>query len=256
MNTSSTAGGTGLSAAVLGSILGLLSSILGAAGALLLGWPGAFIAIILAALLSALALRLVGLAAPAAAAPVPAPEASPAPPRDEPLVLSPDRVDQLTQLANQNGLMAWFSERAPRHAEDKMSLVVLSAELGDFEPLVKSRGRAVADAVLVEVAKRVAVFSGKEGVAARTDLAGEFAALATVVPNNADEIAAEYAGKLAEMIQRPVELPTGTIWINGSVGAASGPAGEGEAILARARAARGRATRMGRGHYVVDGQSK
>lgn len=251
MATNPTAIPKRLPATMAGALASGLCAAFGAAGALAGGLPGAGLAVLTVAVLVALLLKRFHRAnedrAPASA-PLPA-----APPlEDEDAPIPPDRIDRLTGLANDNGLHAWFGEKAPRFVADNMGIVVLSAELDDFEPLVRSRGQAIADAVLVEVAKRVAVFGGKAGIAARTGTNGEFAALATVVPANSEGIAAEYAGKLAEMIQRPVELPEGAIWIGGSVGAASGPASEGDGVLVRARAARERARRLGRGHYVVD----
>jgi len=166
-----------------------------------------------------------------------------------------DRIDALTGLANENGLYAWFSEKGARLAADGKGIVVLSADLADFEQVERSRGKEIAEAVLKEVAKRVASCTGSDGIAARTS-GDEFAAVATVVPAHSSEIAAEQAGKLAEMLQRPVELPTGVVWIGGSVGAASGSPLEGTAVLERAREALKKAKRLGRGHYVVDNSQK
>jgi len=166
-----------------------------------------------------------------------------------------DRIDALTGLANENGLYAWFSEKGARLAADGKGIVVLSADLADFEQVERSRGKEIAEAVLKEVAKRVASCTGSDGIAARTS-GDEFAAVATVVPAHSSEVAAEQAGKLAEMLQRPVELPTGVVWIGGSVGAASGSPLEGAAVLERAREALKKAKRLGRGHYVVDNSQK
>ncbi len=161
-----------------------------------------------------------------------------------------DRIDQLTGLANENGLSAWFSEKCGKIAADGKGIIVLSADLADFEQIERTRGKAISDAVLIEVSKRVASCTSSDGIAARTS-GDEFAAVATVVPINSAEVAAEHAGKLAELIQRPVELPSGVIWIGGSVGAAYGSPLEGEKVLARARDALVKAKKLGRGHYVV-----
>ena len=164
--------------------------------------------------------------------------------------ISPDRLDPLTGLANENGLMAWLSEKGARIAADGKGIIVVTADLEDFEKIEQSHGKEVSEAVLIEVARRVATCTGSEGIAARTN-GDEFAAIATVVPANYAEYAAEQAGKLAELIQRPVELPSGVIWIGGSVGAAAGPVSEGGVILENAREALKKAKRLGRGHYVV-----
>ena len=164
--------------------------------------------------------------------------------------ISPDRLDPLTGLANENGLMAWLSEKGARIAADGKGIIVVTADLEDFDKIEQTHGKEVSDAVLIEVARRVATCTGSEGIAARTN-GDEFAAIATVVPANYAEYAAEQAGKLAELIQRPVELPAGVVWIGGSVGAAAGPVSEGDVILENAREALKKAKRLGRGHYVV-----
>lgn len=174
---------------------------------------------------------------------------------DDDAPIPADRIDALTGLANENGLFAWFSEKGARFAADGKGIVVLSADLADFDQVERSRGKEIAEAVLKEVAQRVASCTGADGIAARTS-GDEFAAVATVVPAHSAELAAEQAGKLAEMLQRPVELSTGVVWIGGSVGAASGSPLEGPAVLERAREALKKAKRLGRGHYVVDNTPK
>ncbi|MEI6874238.1 MAG: GGDEF domain-containing protein [Spirochaetota bacterium] len=244
-----------LRANIAGALLALVSSLLGAAGYALLGLPGALGALLASAALGAL---LVGkLTGPAETTPeaVSAPVvetavATPIAPM-APSVPPPDRIDSLTGLANENGLNAWFSERLPRHVEDRKGIAIFSASLDGFDAIVRSRGQAVADKVLIEVAKRVALFAGAEDVAARTG-GGEFATIATVVSDQSAEVAADIAAKIAEMLQRPVELPEGVIWIGGMVGAAAGPASEGLGVLKRARSALERAKPLGPGQYVVD----
>ena len=127
---------------------------------------------------------------------------------------------------------------------------MLSCDLDGFDTLERTRGKEAADAVLIEVAKRVASCTGENGIAARTGN-DEFAAIATVVPWQSREIAAEQAGKLAELIQRPVELATGIVWIGGFVGAAAGSPTDAIAVLANARKALKQAKIIGRGHYTV-----
>lgn len=161
-----------------------------------------------------------------------------------------DRIDELTGLANENGLMAWFAEKGGRIASDGKGIIVLTADLADFSAVEKTYGREIAEAVIKEVASRVATCTGADGIAARTS-GQEFAAIATVVPLHSAEAAAEQAGKLTELIQRPVELPTGVVWIGGSVGAADGKVTDGPGVLARAREALAKAQRLGRGHFVV-----
>ncbi len=165
-----------------------------------------------------------------------------------------DRLDALTGLANINGLNAWFAEKSARLASDNKAIIVLTADLANFDQLVKTKGIEEANSVLKEAAKRVSSFTGEDGVAARIE-GDEFAAIATVVPSRSLELAAEQAGKLTEMLQRPVELPTGVVWIGGSVGAATGNPQDGLVIFEKAKAALKKAKQLGRGHYFVDGVS-
>lgn len=165
--------------------------------------------------------------------------------------LSEDRLDPLTGLANLNGLHAWFEENAAHLERDHKAIIVMAADLANFTDLRKARGDELANAVIKEAARRVGAFIGDNGIAARID-GEEFAAIAAVVPSRSIEIAAERAGKLAELLQRPVELPTGVIWIGGSVGVATGSPSKGTAVLERARKALRKAKQIGRGHYSVD----
>ncbi len=240
---------------VLGALFAALSTLSGAAVAMAGGWPAALIATVAAGLVAYLLLSRVGPknapeakiekpSAASAAAPVP-----PSPPAEK--QIPADRIDPLTGLANTNGLFAWFAEKGPRLAADGKGIVVIVARLDDFQPLIASRGQAVADAVLVEVAARVVMVAGEDGIAARTD-GEEFASVVAVVPDRSEVVATERAGHLLEMIGRPVEHATGAIWIGGSVGAAIGSPLAGEATLERARRALAQAVRLGRGQCVVD----
>ncbi len=164
--------------------------------------------------------------------------------------VSPDRIDPVTGLANQNGLMAWFGEKGARTEHDGKGIIVVAADLHGFEEIARQRGTSVSDSVLVELARRVSSCVGSDGIAARIE-GGEFAAIATVVPNAFEEFAATQAGKLAELMQRPVELPSGVVWVGGSVGAAGGPVNEGKKTFANAKKALQDAKKIGIGHYVV-----
>lgn len=224
----------------------IASGILSALSAPIIGIGGAVIvSVALGAILAAFMLAF----APAVGG-VASPRAESAEKTVHKEAIPPDRLDPLTGLANENGLMAWLSEKGGRIAADGKGVIIVTADLEDFDKIERTHGREVAEAVLIEVARRVSTCTGSDGIAARTS-GDEFAAIATVVPENYAEYAAEQAGKLAELIQRPVELPSGVIWIGGSVGAAAGPVEEGGGILENAREALKKAKRLGRGHYVV-----
>ncbi|OHD20332.1 MAG: hypothetical protein A2Y38_22655 [Spirochaetes bacterium GWB1_59_5] len=165
-----------------------------------------------------------------------------------------DRIDALTGLANANGLAAWFSEKAQRLTDDGKVIFILLADLDKADEIERLRGKETAEAVIKEVAKRVAGFTGSDGIAARTGN-DEFVAVAAVLPANALEIVEESAGKLAEILCRPVDLGGGTIWIGGAVGAATGSPHDGDGILVRAKAALLKARKLGLGRFWVDGIS-
>ncbi len=241
MKTTTPAGGP----FVLIALAAAAAAVLGALGFGLGGLGGAALATLLAASFSAVGLylwRAGGFKRPLEG------QKAAQPSRVE---LSPDRLDALTGLANMNGLNAWFEENAATLVRDKKAIVVMAADLANFAELRRSRGEELANAVLKEAAKRVGTFIGDNGIAARID-GEEFAAIATIVPSRSLEFAAEQAGKLAEMLQRPVELPSGVIWIGGSVGVATGSPLKGPAVLERARLALKQAKQIGRGHYFVD----
>jgi len=240
-----------------GAALCAVAALIGVAGFALAGFVGGTVAVIVAGLGGAFVLarsrpRPV-LAAASAEPPVAGPATEPAAPTPQPPhdAIPEDRIDALTGLANENGLKAWFIERLPRLVEERKNIIVLSASLEGLETIVKSRGQSVADKVLIEVARRITAFANEEGIAARTG-GGEFASKIAVVPEHSLEYASETAARLAEVLQRPVELSEGVVWIGGCVGAAAGPAREGEGVLARARKALAGAKQIGLGHYVVD----
>ena len=233
----------------------VLSACVGIAGLALAGTGGAIAGVLLAGLVAAFLIpalrpREKTIAAPPQRDAIVSAE-EPTPTVEAPPPVPEDRIDELTGLANENGLKAWFAEHLHRLVEERRSLVVLSASIEGFDTIVRSRGKSISDKVLVEVAHRIAGFAGEEGIAARTG-GGEFASKVAVVAEHSVEYASETAAKMAEVLQRPVELPEGVIWIGAGVGAAAGPASEGMGVLTRARSALAKAKQVGLGHYVVD----
>lgn len=241
--------GSGISgqstAVITAAAVGSASALLGALGAAMAGVPGALAGIVLAGAVATALVRLGVLELSARTEPVPRAAVA----SNEPI--PSDRIDELTGLANGNGLAAWLAEKAGLLAQEGKSIVVMSADLDNFDEIERRYGKSVSDTVLVEVAKRVATFAGSDGIAARTG-DDDFAAIAAVVPAKARELAEERAGQLVETLCRPVELASQTIWIGGAVGAAFGPPAEGTDVLRRARAAIIEARRQGRGRFHVD----
>jgi diguanylate cyclase (GGDEF)-like protein len=225
--------------AILSCVAGIIAGSIG-------GFPAVIVALVTAAALGFVSFRFIDEKEKRPESPIVSPRHEPT----EQKVIPPDRIDPLTGLANENGLMAWFAEKAARIEADGKGIIVLAADLADFERIERSRGKKTADAILVEVAGRVATCTGQDGIAARTS-GDEFAAIATIVPERSEEAAAEQAGKLAELIQRPVELSSGVVWIGGSVGASFGAVHDGPVVLEEARKALKRAKVLGLGHYVV-----
>jgi diguanylate cyclase len=256
MDTSSHRGDSDPNKIVLGALLGAASGIIGALSALIIrGIAGIAVGGAVAGALGALVflprVKGKGTELPAAAE-VPAAEPKPAKPIPEVKAEIPqDRIDQLTSIANANGLAAWFVERTRRLEEDGKRIVVLVSNLDNFDQVEKIRGKATAEAVLVEMAKRVSAFAGDDGIAART-AGDEFVAVSAISPEKAAEFAEDRAGTLAETIGRPVELPVGALWMGGSVGGAIGSPLEGEKILEKARGAFVKARRIGLGRYYIE----
>lgn len=229
------AGVTGIVAGIAGSLLGLVPALTVAVlGAGLLGFFGA----------SLIAAGKKQKPTASVAGKTVAPEAQ----------IPMDRTDALTGLANANGLAAWFSEKAQRLTDDGKVIFILLADLDKADEIERLRGKETAEAVIKEVAKRVSGFTGPEGIAARTGN-DEFVAVAAVLPANALEVAEDSAGKLAEILCRPVDLGAGTIWIGGAVGAATGSPQDGDGVLERAKSALQKARKLGLGRFWVDGVS-
>lgn len=228
-------GATGIVTGVAGSLLGLVPALaMAVLGAGLLGFFGA-------ALMEAGKKRKPA-ASPSGAAIVPESQ------------IPLDRTDVLTGLANANGLAAWFSEKAQRLTDDGKVIFILLADLDKADEIERLRGKETVEAVIKEVAKRVSGFTGSDGIAARTGN-DEFVAVAAVLPANALEIAEDSAGKLAEILCRPVDLGGGTIWIGGAVGAATGSPQDSDGVLTRAKSALQKARKLGLGRFWVDGVS-
>jgi len=234
---------------MIAALVASASALTGAVGAAIGGVPGALGGIAVAGVCAALFARLGRISLSMADMPVSESTSS----GDE--SIPSDRIDELTGLANANGLAAWLAEKAGMIAQEGKSIIVMSADLDNFEEIGRRYGTVVSDTVLVEVAKRVSAFAGSDGIAARTG-DDDFAAIATVVPARALEMAEERAGQLVETLCRPVELASQTIWIGGAVGAAVGKPSEGADILKRARAAIIEARRQGRGRFHVDAGSR
>ncbi|MDP9819807.1 putative bifunctional diguanylate cyclase/phosphodiesterase [Spirilliplanes yamanashiensis] len=121
-------------------------------------------------------------------------------------------TDPLTGLANRRGLLRALREQ---DAGDGPRALV-ATDLDGFKNVNDTRGHDVGDEVLAEVGRRLRGNLRPDGVAAR--LGGdEFAVL---IPAGADQARAA-AATLLELLSRPYELSTGTVFLSASIGVAA-----------------------------------
>ena len=135
-------------------------------------------------------------------------------------------ADPLTGLANRMTLRA--------HVErclDNPTTAVVFIDLNGFKPINDEHGRATGDEILRRVASRLESSVRKGDVVARYG-GDEFVVVAAI--RDPEELRA-LAARLAEGIQRPIELPEGTFRLTASVGLAHpGPGDTAATLLGRA----------------------
>ncbi|WP_089291340.1 EAL domain-containing protein [Actinoplanes regularis] len=148
-------------------------------------------------------------------------------------------LDQLTGLANRRALMRDLLAARRRAGQPGTLLVV---DLHGLAEVNDARGRAVGDAVLTEVARRLRALTGGEDVPAR--LGGdEFAVLTPESAVPAYALASRIVAALAE----PFSLPGAQVRLHTSVGLAElAGAGDPDEVLRHADLARQRAHQLGR----------
>jgi diguanylate cyclase (GGDEF)-like protein/PAS domain S-box-containing protein len=157
--------------------------------------------------------------------------------------------DPVTNLANR----ALFGERV-RHAvararREGRGLAVIFLDLDDFKAINDSLGHAAGDAVLIEVAKRLATSVRASDTAARFG-GDEFAVLLEDL-TGAQE-AADTAERILAELARPLALEQKEIVVRGSIGisiADEQAAADAEELLRNADAAMYIAKRDGKGGY-------
>ncbi len=124
-------------------------------------------------------------------------------------------TDPLTGLANRRGLLRALREPAV----DGGTRALLAIDLDGFKNVNDTRGHDVGDEVLADVGRRLSANLRPGGVAAR--LGGdEFAVL---IQAGADQARAA-AATLLELLARPYELSTGTVFLSVSIGVATAQA--------------------------------
>jgi len=143
-----------------------------------------------------------------------------------------DALDELTTFDPLTGLANRVTLRA--HVERCLgnpSTAVVFIDLNGFKPINEEHGRATGDEILRRVASRLEASVRKGDVVARYG-GDEFVVVAAI--RDPEELRA-LAARLAEGIQRPIELPEGTFRLTASVGLAHpGPGDTAATLLGRA----------------------
>src|SRR5580700_958529 len=162
--------------------------------------------------------------------------------------------DPLTQLANRV-LFIDRIERALLERDPERHVVsVISVDLEDFRRINAEHGRAVGDAILVEVARRLHECLRRTDTAARMG-GDEFALLLPEVlhPREAELI----AQRVVEALAAPVVTDSGTVCVKASVGLACAGVEDTSAstLLHKATAAAREAHEAGAESYRIHGRS-
>lgn len=155
--------------------------------------------------------------------------------------------DPLTDLANRRGFEEQFDLLLDRKSDQLLAVIVI--DLDRFKPINDRYGHAVGDAVLGQVADRIAAISPPGSVTAR--LGGDEFAMAWLCGSapQARRVGAEIIDALAA----PVEVDEWSFEVRGSIGVSIG-AGDAATAVAEADAAMYRAKIEGLGVLVFDGQ--
>ncbi len=143
-----------------------------------------------------------------------------------------DALDEITTFDPLTGLANRMTLRA--HVERCLgnpTTAVVFIDLNGFKPINDEHGRAVGDEILRRVASRLEASVRKGDVVARYG-GDEFVVVAAI--RDPEELRA-LGARLAEGIQRPIELPEGTFRLTASVGLAHpGPGDTAATLLGRA----------------------
>lgn len=125
--------------------------------------------------------------------------------------------DQLTGLLNRVGLGHWYEPRR----DDATRLAVMYVDLDTFKPVNDEHGHATGDAVLVEVAGRLARCLGPQGALARYG-GDEFVGVLPVAhapDDDADDAVTEAVSDLVrEALAAPVRVGAIEVTVSGSIG--------------------------------------
>jgi diguanylate cyclase (GGDEF)-like protein len=158
--------------------------------------------------------------------------------------------DPLTRLANRSLFRDRLDHALARSTRGLRSVSVLFVDLDDFKTINDTHGHTVGDALLVASGERLLSVVRPGDTVAR--LGGdEFAVLLEDVEDNRDAIAP--AERILAAFSVPFQIAGNELFIGGSIGVATGAAGEKSAdeLLRNADFAMYQAKSMGKGRYAL-----
>ena len=125
-------------------------------------------------------------------------------------------TDSLTRLYNRRGLEECATLYAAKARADGLGFGVVLVDLDCFKPVNDQHGHAIGDAVLREVARRLATQARPSDIVSRMG-GDEFAIL---VADVADEAVPRLAERIVRAVGVPIETPAGPVAVGASVGCA------------------------------------
>jgi diguanylate cyclase (GGDEF)-like protein/PAS domain S-box-containing protein len=163
--------------------------------------------------------------------------------------------DSLTGLANRPLLLDRLSLSLVQAQRQGRGLALMMVDLDGFKEINDRFGHQQGDLVLKEVGRRLVQFLRKSDTVARMG-GDEFVILLPDV--GSDEDAERIAGKLLEIIQRPIEVETGPVRVTASIGLALFPRDgqDGETLLKIADRAMYQAKEDGKNRLTVYGRGR
>jgi diguanylate cyclase (GGDEF)-like protein len=128
--------------------------------------------------------------------------------------------DPLTKLPNRHLIEEQMQRALPQALRARTSAALLYLDLDRFKGINDTMGHAAGDAVLVEVAARLARFTRRSDVVARVG-GDEFLLLVTDI--GSDQALSAVASKVQELMTQPVCVAGRECWVGASIGIAVFP---------------------------------
>lgn len=161
-----------------------------------------------------------------------------------------DDTDPLTKLLNRTAFLDQLDSALDEHRNGRTGVGVLIVDIDRFKQINEIHGHVTADSVLVEVARRLAMFGRNRAVVARlgTDEFGIMTRADTL-----EDLYGRLVGRIFESIGAPVGTGRGSLRVSVSIGAATSDlqAANGDALLRAADIALRVAKREARGQFRV-----